>query len=119
VRLTAPSLVVLIAVVAGCGGNKQQSQQIATGPGACLKNAGLINVQRRGGALWIADNEAPFFGVSVGRFVTPDDASQFVAEQESVGNSAAQAGRYAVTGPGKADVDNQCRVAAVAFCLRR
>jgi hypothetical protein len=128
VRQAAWTLIVLVlvTVASGCGSKQQPQRRAATNqaplsrPLACLKDAGLINFQRRGKNLWIADNEAPFFGVTIDRFPTSAAATKFVAGQKSVRNWVAQAGRFAVGGPGKADVpEDQGDVAAVASCLRR
>jgi hypothetical protein len=77
VRFAAASLVVfvLMTVGSGCGSSKQHAKQRAarhphlSRPLACLKGAGLIDVERRAKNLWRADNEDPFFAVFIDRFV--------------------------------------------------
>jgi hypothetical protein len=125
-RAAASGFVLLLVLfVSACGGtSKQEPKAPAVQPApssreiACLKEGGLINAERRGKNLWRADNEDPFFAVFIDRYRTAAAARRWVKEQQGYKNYADQAGRFAVTGPGEADVEDGGAVAAVAACLR-
>ena len=100
------TIVVLILVLAGCGGSEPELSDtqttaettqtiVSNDPLACLKEAALSNVEEQDVDFWRGYHDEPLYAITIHKLATPAKTPTVVA------------GTYAVTGPFKVAAEGE------------